>query len=125
MSMGLDIEEHDQEGRIITAEYPDFYGVLPAPLLRVTAYCKTLHPPAGCIRMCPAPNTHLRCAIAAVVNSYVPNAGEGLKRLEYRLSGWDVAFSEHLARLSKQKPVILAGDLNCAPQPIDIHNPKR
>ena len=27
MSMGLSIEEHDQEGRVITAEYPDFYGV--------------------------------------------------------------------------------------------------
>ena len=26
MSMGLDIEEHDQEGRVITAEYPDFYS---------------------------------------------------------------------------------------------------
>ena len=68
---------------------------------------------------------YLRCAIPAVVNTYVPNAGEGLKRLEYRLSGWDIAFSEHLAELRKQKPVILAGDLNCAPQPIDIHNPKR
>lgn len=32
MSMGLDIEEHDQEGRVITAEYPDFYGMLCAPL---------------------------------------------------------------------------------------------
>ena len=27
MSMGLSIEEHDQEGRVITAEYPDFYGM--------------------------------------------------------------------------------------------------
>lgn len=29
--MGLNIEEHDQEGRVITAEYPDFYG-MHAPL---------------------------------------------------------------------------------------------
>ena len=66
--------------------------------------------------------TYLVCA---VVNVYVPNAGEGLKRLEYRLSAWDTSFSEHLAKLGERKPVILAGDLNCAPQPIDIHNPKR
>ena len=32
MSMGLDIVEHDQEGRVITAEYPDFYGVPSAPI---------------------------------------------------------------------------------------------
>ena len=40
MSMGLDMEEHDQEGRVITAEYPDFYGVLSAPSLHVTACCR-------------------------------------------------------------------------------------
>lgn len=33
VSMGLDIEEHDQEGRVITAEYPDFYGTSHYPLL--------------------------------------------------------------------------------------------
>ena len=84
---------------------------------------QTLHTPAGSCALCA--RAHLRCAVAAVVNTYVPNAGEGLKRLEYRLSGWDISFSEHLAKLSRQKQVILAGDLNCAPQPIDIHNPKR
>ena len=31
MSMGLNMEEHDQEGRVITAEYPGFYG-MHAPL---------------------------------------------------------------------------------------------
>ena len=65
------------------------------------------------------------CLVCAVVNVYVPNAGEGLKRLEYRVSAWDTSFSAHLAKLGERKPVILAGDLNCAPQPIDIHNPKR
>ncbi len=63
--------------------------------------------------------------MSAVVNAYVPNAGEGLKRLEYRLDSWDVAFSGYLASLGMRKPVILTGDLNCAPQPIDIHKPKR
>ena len=32
VSMGLDIEEHDQEGRVITAEYPDFYGTSASPI---------------------------------------------------------------------------------------------
>ncbi len=33
VSMGLGIEEHDQEGRVITAEYSDFYGTSHYPLL--------------------------------------------------------------------------------------------
>jgi len=60
--MGKD--EHDQEGRLITAEYPTLY----------------------------------------VVNAYIPNSGEGLKRLDYRLQQWDV---------------------HCAHQEIDIHAPKK
>jgi exonuclease III len=61
----------------------------------------------------------------AVVNCYVPNSGEGLKRLEYRLQAWDVTFAEYLAALGRKKPVVLVGDLNCAHQEIDIHDPKR
>lgn len=63
-------------------------------------------------------------ALHAVVNVYVPNAGDGLKRLDYRLKAWDVAFAAYLATLGAKKPVILSGDLNCAHQEIDIHNPK-
>lgn len=58
------------------------------------------------------------------VTAYVPNAGEGLKRLDYRTQEWDAAFAGYLAGLSATKPVILAGDLNVAHQEIDIHNPK-
>ena len=61
----------------------------------------------------------------AVVNCYVPNSGEGLKRLDYRLKDWDVAFAAYLGALGQKKPVILTGDLNCAHQEIDIHAPKR
>src|SRR4051794_15189616 len=43
VTFDMNIEEHDQEGRVITAEYPDYY----------------------------------------LVTVYVPNAGEGLKRLDY------------------------------------------
>lgn len=79
----MNIEEHDQEGRVITAEFPDFY----------------------------------------LVTVYVPNAGEGLKRLDYR-EKWDVDFRNYLNGLQQKKPVIACGDFNVAPQPIDIARPK-
>lgn len=83
--LGMDRDEHDQEGRLITAEYPHVY----------------------------------------IVNAYIPNSGEGLKRLDYRLQQWDVHFAEYLQQLTAQKPVVLTGDLNCAHQEIDIHAPKK
>ena len=59
-----------------------------------------------------------------VVNSYVPNSGDGLKRLGYR-SQWDEALRAHLVQLAQGKrPVIFTGDLNVAHQPIDIARPK-
>jgi exodeoxyribonuclease-3 len=39
------------------------------------------------------------------------------------VSSWDVRFRGLLARLDAVKPVIVAGDLNVAHQPIDVHNP--
>lgn len=55
-----------------------------------------------------------------------PNSsvGSGLKRLEYRTEEWDVDFTNYLAGLRKDRRVILTGDLNCAREPIDIHNAK-
>ena len=53
---------------------------------------------------------------------YVPNAGEGLKRLDYRINNWDKDFQAYL--LSLPKPVILTGDLNVAHNEIDIYDPK-
>jgi exodeoxyribonuclease III len=76
-------EEHDQEGRVITAEYPDFF----------------------------------------LITVYTPNAGEGLKRLDYR-EKWDVEFRNYAAGLQTKKPVIICGDLNVAHQPIDIARAK-
>jgi exodeoxyribonuclease III len=81
---GIGINEHDQEGRVITATFKD----------------------------------HI------VVNSYVPNSGQDLKRLDYR-GTWDTALRNHLVKLAKGKlPVIFTGDLNVAHQPIDIARPK-
>ncbi|KAJ4767240.1 DNA-(apurinic or apyrimidinic site) lyase [Rhynchospora pubera] len=55
--------------------------------------------------------------------SYVPNSGDGLKRLNYRVTEWDPSLSNYMKELEKSKPVILTGDLNCAHQEIDIFNP--
>lgn len=84
VDLGIGMEEHDQEGRVITATFAD----------------------------------HI------VVGAYVPNSGQGLKRLAYR-QRWDEAFREHLVGLAQgDRPVILTGDLNVAHQPIDLANPK-
>ena len=61
-----------------------------------------------------------------LVATYVPNAGEGLKRLKYRIDEWDHDFHSYLKFLEtdRNKPVILAGDLNVAHNEIDIYDPK-
>ena len=84
VKMGLGIGEHDNEGRVITAEFQDYF----------------------------------------VVTAYVPNASSGLKRLDYRTKGWDVAFLAFIKNLERSKPVVVCGDLNVAHQPIDLKNPK-
>ena len=58
-----------------------------------------------------------------LVNVYVPNSGQGLKRLDYRQE-WDAAFLEYLKGLHSLKPVILCGDLNVAHRAIDLKNDK-
>lgn len=59
------------------------------------------------------------CYVVAV---YTPNAQEGLKRIEYRMS-WEDALRRYLLKLDAKKPVILCGDLNVAHQDIDLKNP--
>jgi len=54
---------------------------------------------------------------------YTPNAQDGLKRLDYRMS-WEDDFREYLMELDKSKPVIVCGDMNVAHQEIDLKNPK-
>jgi exodeoxyribonuclease-3 len=83
VSYDIGIEEHDQEGRVVTVEYPRFF----------------------------------------VVTVYVPNAGEELRRLDYR-EKWDTDFREYIATLKRRKPVVVCGDFNVAHQPIDIARPK-
>ena len=83
VSYGIDIPEHDTEGRVITLEYPEFY----------------------------------------FVTVYTPNAQDGLRRLDYRMS-WEDAFLAYIKALDAKKPVVICGDLNVAHQEIDLKNPK-
>ena len=83
VTLGIDIDEHDHEGRVITLEMEKFY----------------------------------------LVNVYVPNSQDGLKRLDYRMR-WEDDFRAYLLKLNEKKPVIVCGDLNVAHQEIDLKNPK-
>lgn len=58
-----------------------------------------------------------------LINVYVPNSGEGLKRLDYR-HAWDIAFSDYLSGLRQKKNVIVTGDFNVAHKPLDLARPK-
>jgi exodeoxyribonuclease-3 len=80
----IGMEKHDQEGRVITLEFEDFY----------------------------------------LINVYVPNSGQELKRLEYRKE-WDEEFQSYIKRLDDIKPVIVIGDFNVAHEPIDLARPKQ
>lgn len=75
--------EHDDEGRVITLEYPEFF----------------------------------------LICCYVPNAQDGLARIEYRCEFED-AMREYMIELDKIKPVVYCGDLNVAHNEIDLKNPK-
>lgn len=55
-----------------------------------------------------------------VVNAYVPNSQQNLKRQAYRMK-WDAAFREHISELMDDKPVIVCGDFNVAREDIDIY----
>jgi exodeoxyribonuclease-3 len=75
--------EHDDEGRVITLEYEDFY----------------------------------------LICCYVPNAQDGLARIDYRCEFED-AMRSYMCELDEIKPVIYCGDLNVAHNEIDLKNPK-
>ena len=82
VTYGIGVKEHDTEGRVITAEFENYY----------------------------------------FITVYVPNSGDGLKRLDYRMT-WEDAFLRYIKKLDKKKPVIYCGDLNVAHKEIDIKNP--
>ena len=57
-----------------------------------------------------------------LVNVYVPNSGNDLKRLGYRQT-WDLAFFNYLKGLEDKKPVVVCGDFNVAHTEIDLARP--
>jgi len=80
---GLEENKYDDEGRVVTLEYDNFY--------------------------------YVAC--------YVPNSGDELKRLDFRMI-FEKDLVDYLNKLDEIKPVIYAGDLNVAHQEIDLKNPK-
>lgn len=58
-----------------------------------------------------------------LINTYFPNSGHELKRLDYKLR-----FNQELlafaATLKKEKSVLICGDYNVAHRPIDLKNPE-
>ncbi len=81
---GIGEREADEEGRVITLEFPNFY----------------------------------------LINAYIPNAGRGLPRLDYKLK-FNEVFLKYCEGLRKQKDLVICGDLNVAHKEIDIANPKQ
>lgn len=57
-----------------------------------------------------------------LVDVYVPNSQDGLKRLEYRMR-WEDDFRAYLNGLAQKKGVIVCGDMNVAHEEIDLKNP--
>jgi exodeoxyribonuclease III len=58
-----------------------------------------------------------------LISVYVPNSGEGLRRLYYRVNQWDVAFFDYILKLKLDKKVIITGDFNVAHTIFDIYDP--
>lgn len=57
-----------------------------------------------------------------LVNVYVPNSQDGLRRLDYRMT-WEDDFRSYLCSLAKRKGVVVCGDMNVAHEEIDLKNP--
>jgi exodeoxyribonuclease-3 len=62
----------------------------------------------------------------ALVNAYVPNSGDGLKRLDFRINQWDTSYRRHIDSLRQDhhngRPLILTGDFNVAHTELDYFN---
>ena len=57
-----------------------------------------------------------------LVNVYVPNSQDGLRRLDYRMQ-WEDAFRAYVCGLAARKGVVICGDMNVAHEEIDLKNP--
>lgn len=61
-----------------------------------------------------------------LINVYVPNSKPDLSRLKFRVEQWESKVRNHIDKIERtfNKPIIMCGDLNVAPNEIDLHNPK-
>ncbi len=57
-----------------------------------------------------------------LVDVYVPNSQDGLRRLDYRMR-WEDDFRNYVKSLAAKKPVVICGDMNVAHEEIDLKNP--
>ncbi|MDH4317698.1 MAG: exodeoxyribonuclease III [Desulfobulbaceae bacterium] len=57
------------------------------------------------------------------VNSYFPNAQDGLSRIDFKIA-FNNRMLQYIEELSKIKSVVLCGDFNVAHTPIDLANPE-
>ena len=57
-----------------------------------------------------------------LVNTYVPNSQDGLRRLDYRMR-WEDDFRAYVSKLATKKGVVICGDMNVAHEEIDLKNP--
>lgn len=57
-----------------------------------------------------------------LVDVYVPNSQDGLKRLDYRMK-WEDDFRAYVSGLAEKKGVVICGDMNVAHEEIDLKNP--
>ena len=60
----------------------------------------------------------------SLCNVYVPNSGQELKRLQYRLEEWDMDFLAFMEQRHKERgvPVMWLGDLNVAHTHLEVWN---
>jgi exodeoxyribonuclease-3 len=65
---------------------------------------------------------HLEYEKFNLVNVYVPNSGQNLKRLEYRINIWDKDLLNKLIELKNKKSTIITGDFNSIQFEKDTYN---
>jgi exodeoxyribonuclease III len=59
-----------------------------------------------------------------VASIYLPNGNPVKERYTYKISWMDRLFEYTQERLALEEPLILAGDYNVIPAPVDVHNPE-
>lgn len=63
-----------------------------------------------------------------IINVYVPNSGQNLKNLDYRINEWNVDFMNHIKNMEQSFPdcaIILCGDFNAAVNDTDVYDAKK